>query len=143
MGLWGSRGSARVRMGLAQGNVPPLHGDKGIPCEPPPWVGGHSARPSQPQKTREGFGCTPPRSGGTAMAPTPNISGLFFFFWRGIPQSTQQRGKVPLGPEGSDKLRVEIGSKGGGQRQPSLGGENHCHPTALGWQQHPPLPPRL
>lgn len=141
MGLWGSRGSARVRMGLAQGNVPPLHGDKGIPCEPPPWVGGQSARPSQPQKTREGFGCTPPRSGGTAMAPTPNISGLFFFFWRGIPQSTQQRGKVPLGPEGSDKLRVEIGSKGGGQRQPSLGGGNHCHPTALGWQQHPPCPP--
>lgn len=100
MGLWGSRGSERVRMGLAQGNVPPLHGDKGIPCESPPWVGGHSARPSQPQKTREGFGCTPPRSGGTAMAPTPNISGLFFFFLEGYSTEHPATGQSPTGSRG-------------------------------------------
>lgn len=35
MGLWGSRGSAVVRMGPAQGNVPPFDWEKGIPvCAP-------------------------------------------------------------------------------------------------------------
>lgn len=35
MGLWGSRGSTVVRMGPAQGNVPPFDREKGIPvCAP-------------------------------------------------------------------------------------------------------------